>query len=571
MHNDIERSSENDRRWLESQIQLLEHQRFVAFRSCLPSDFWADEQCSQDSQTHSSLVKAETTKTYLEQRVEELSRKLQGDAEKLAVYERRSLGVNGAGATHHVSVEGRSREDQLEAEVADLRAALKVAEVDLAAARNHIQQFKEISQASEEALASLSTTHDEYKSTTESQLAASWVCSIPFAHYLRTYSETLQNNLKNAEQELEQARTSLTESKRSFESAREEWLADKKTLEDTIVDFMASEKNLAEDRLTRESDVHAHEERVRAAEERYSREVIAHAEAIKAIEDLKRRIHDLQVSDRNNRTAAETAQAKLSTSEGSWGQQRQALDREIADLAARCKALTKQNNALHQHLDNVSSQATRIRQAADSTIATPGEGDTADGTEAKLSELRAVINYLRKEKEIVDMQLELGKQENARLKTQIGHVTRDLEDTKATLSDERERAASVAATDAQHAELVEKIQQLNLLRESNATLRADSEAHAKRSRELDIKLKSVLQELDPLRDRARTVQAELDARNEHVTRLEEENRRWQERNSQLLSKVLIALGLVFTTLTSRCSTIAWILLNSSRSRTSSRT
>jgi nucleoprotein TPR len=31
MHNDIERSSENDRRRLESQIQLLEHQRFVAF------------------------------------------------------------------------------------------------------------------------------------------------------------------------------------------------------------------------------------------------------------------------------------------------------------------------------------------------------------------------------------------------------------------------------------------------------------------------------------------------------------------------------------------------------------
>ncbi len=97
--------------------------------------------------------------------------------------------------------------------------------------------------------------------------------------------------------------------------------------------------------------------------------------------------------------------------------------------------MTEQNNVLHQHLDNVSSQATRIRQAADSTVATPGEGDTADGTEAKLSELRAVINYLRKEKEIVDMQLELGKQENARLKTQIGHVTRDLEDTRATLSD----------------------------------------------------------------------------------------------------------------------------------------
>ncbi|KAH9961980.1 hypothetical protein BC827DRAFT_250247 [Russula dissimulans] len=73
--------------------------------------------------------------------------------------------------------EGASPELQLEAKVAYLRASLKVAEVDLAAARNHIQQFKEISQASEEALASLNTTHNGYNSTTEAQLSTSWVWS----------------------------------------------------------------------------------------------------------------------------------------------------------------------------------------------------------------------------------------------------------------------------------------------------------------------------------------------------------------------------------------------------------
>jgi len=72
-----------------------------------------------------------------------------------------------------------------------------------------------------------------------------------------------------------------------------------------------------------------------AAEERYSREAIVHAEAIKAIKDFKRRIYDLQLSDRNNRTAAEAARAKFSTFESSWSQQRQALDREIVDLVAR--------------------------------------------------------------------------------------------------------------------------------------------------------------------------------------------------------------------------------------------
>ncbi|KAH9955068.1 TPR/MLP1/MLP2-like protein-domain-containing protein, partial [Russula dissimulans] len=490
-------------------------------------------------EARTSLIKAETSKTHLEQQVEELSRRLQGDAERLAVYERRSAAVNGT--AHHIGAEGPALERQLEAEVADLRASLKVAEVDLAAARNHIQQFKEISQASEEALASLNATHDQYKSTTEAQLSASWVWS----SRSRAQQEELQSTLKNVEQELEQARTTLAVTKHVFESAREEWQADKKTLEDTIVDMAAAEKDLAEDRSSRESDARAHEERVKAAEERYSREVISHTEAIKVVEDLKRRLHDLQMSERNTGVSAETAQAKLATSESSWSQQRQALDREIADLAARCKALTEQNDVLHKHLDNVSSQAARIRQTA----------------------------YLRKEKEIVDMQLELGKQENGRLKTQIGYLTRDLEDTRATLSDERERAASSAGTDAQHAELVEKIQQLNLLRERNATLRADSEAHAKRWRELDdVRLKALIQELDPLREGARTMQAELDARKEHIGRLEEENRRWQERNNQSLIKVrsficcLLCYLCTYRLMLTYYSTIVSTPLNSNRSR-----
>jgi nucleoprotein TPR len=48
---------------------------------------------------------------------------------------------------------------------------LKVAEVDLATARGHVQQFKDISQANEVALSSLNTTFDEYKAATENQLA----------------------------------------------------------------------------------------------------------------------------------------------------------------------------------------------------------------------------------------------------------------------------------------------------------------------------------------------------------------------------------------------------------------
>lgn len=115
------------------------------------------------------------------------------------MYERRGTGVNGV-ATQHLN-EDMTREQQLEAEVADLRSvpifhsqanvflhvvdrsALKVAQVDLATARSHVQQFQEISQANETALATMNATYDEYKSSTEAELARRTVSTaLPLTH-----------------------------------------------------------------------------------------------------------------------------------------------------------------------------------------------------------------------------------------------------------------------------------------------------------------------------------------------------------------------------------------------------
>lgn len=85
--------------------------------------------------------------------------------------------------------------------------------------------------------------------------------------------------------------------------------------------------------------------------------------------------------------------------------------------------------------------------------------------------------------------------------------------------------------------MLERINQLNILRESNVTLRADCETYSKRSRELDAKLKALSAELEPAKEQARVARAELQARDGQITLLETESKRWQERNAQLLSKV----------------------------------
>jgi nucleoprotein TPR len=70
------------------------------------------------SKARESLVGAETSRKHLQERVDELSRQLQGNEEKLSVYERRSTAV---GAVSQGGDKDLSREQQFEAEVAELR------------------------------------------------------------------------------------------------------------------------------------------------------------------------------------------------------------------------------------------------------------------------------------------------------------------------------------------------------------------------------------------------------------------------------------------------------------------
>lgn len=49
-------------------------------------------------------------------------------------------------------------------------------EVDLVAARSHVEQFKDISQASEAAFEKVNEAYEEYKKTSEAQLSQKEVC-----------------------------------------------------------------------------------------------------------------------------------------------------------------------------------------------------------------------------------------------------------------------------------------------------------------------------------------------------------------------------------------------------------
>ena len=132
-----------------------------------------------------------------------------------------------------------------------------------------MQQFKEISQANESALATLHATHDEYKTSTESHIARLEVHSvlsdlrILLNFLLQSEQNMLQERLRSAQTEIAQLSEKHSELQRNVDSERTAWLSDKKTLEGTIFELSTSEKHSESDRSTWESEARQLEERAK--------------------------------------------------------------------------------------------------------------------------------------------------------------------------------------------------------------------------------------------------------------------------------------------------------------------
>ena len=151
-----------------------------------------------------------------------------------------------------------------------ISSALKVAEVDLATARSHVQQFQDISQANEAALANLNATHDEYKTATEAELERRQVClhsSLGWGTLTKYFDQSeiqaLQEKLRLAEERLNEVTQQNAEIQRTFDSERAAWVSDKKELEATILDMTTSAQHTQTDKSTWEAEIRHQEQRAK--------------------------------------------------------------------------------------------------------------------------------------------------------------------------------------------------------------------------------------------------------------------------------------------------------------------
>lgn len=86
-------------------------------------------------------------------------------------------------------------------------------------------------------------------------------------------------------------------------------------------------------------------------------------------------------------------------------------------------------------------------------------------------ELAQIVAHLRKQQDILSAELDLAQQESARLRNDLSVARRLADAASAQMADQTERARQSVRTEEEHAALMQKVEQLNWLRDSNNKLR----------------------------------------------------------------------------------------------------
>lgn len=468
---------------------------------------------------------AKTTRDQLQIRVDEMKIELRSAEERVAALQPRQTPrgqpqQNGEQATN--GDDELSPEQRLALEVSDLRRDLELARNELEAARQQVEQYRAIAQGAEEELANINETSDQYKEDTDRELAK----KDARASELQQRVDDLLAELTTTNSEISELRGKHDDSDRVLNEQKASFEAELARLRDDA-ERHTEEKTLYQQDLKAQADI------AQQAQQSYEDELLKHAEAAKSLQSVRKEYNELRTDVAGVRAEAEAAKASLEQAEESWSEQREKFERELDEAQKRKRDVDEQNRLLHQQMESFSTELSTLRSGR----ALPaGDEEESSGTPSGDGNMQEVVKYLRREKEIVDVQYELSVQESKRLQQQLEYATSQLEDTRQKLAEERRESANKLATESNTQKLAETINQLNLYRESATTLRNEAHQYREKLEEKSKELERLVNEVEPLKGRVGELEGELEGKEGEIKLLQDDRNHWRERTQNIISK-----------------------------------
>lgn len=150
-------------------------------------------------------------------------------------------------------------------------------------------------------------------------------------------------------------------------------------------------------------------------------------------------------------------------------------------------------------------------------------------------EMWDIVRHHRNRAEIFETECEQLKLEINRLTQQRNHLQKQLAQTREQLNVQRERSSEQALTAAKHRELMEKVERLTMVEDSNRLLRKDLEDANERRQDVEKKYLEATVRLNPLKERVKQMEQQVAVLREEKLNAEKAEQTCQQRVQALLN------------------------------------
>ena len=484
-----------------------------------------DDLVSSLGSVREEMVATKTTRDHLQTRVDELTVELRSAEERVNVLQSRpSISAAPAAPVPEAPEggeqgEGLTREQELGIQVSELKRDLDLAKGELEHAKEQVETYKGISQGTEEHLQSVTETHEQYREETE-RLVEEKDKKI---QDLEKRIEEISSELSTTNNELSKMRDEQGDAGRKLEEQKATYEAEITRIKDE------NERHIASTQF-HQDDLKAQAEIAQHAQQNYENELVKHAEAAKNLQLVRGEANELKLEVVELRTQSDNVKKDLAQKEESWNDLRARYEGELSELQKRREEVLHQNSLLHSQLEQITQQISALQRDRANM---PEEDENAP---PNLEGLQEVIKFLRREKEIVDVQYHLSTQEGKRLRQQLEYTQSQLDETRLKLEQQRRSTADSEHNALNHNKLMETLNELNLFRESSVTLRNQVKQAETSLAEKSGRVDELMQQIQPLETKIRELENVVETKDGEMKLLQQDRDHWQQRTQNILQK-----------------------------------
>uniref|UniRef100_A0A8C8G5F0 Nucleoprotein TPR n=1 Tax=Oncorhynchus tshawytscha TaxID=74940 RepID=A0A8C8G5F0_ONCTS len=271
------------------------------------------------------------------------------------------------------------------------------------------------------------------------------------------------------------------------------------------------------------------------AQNKYERELMLHAADVEALQAVKKQGLQGNQSRKQLEDKAKQTTTQLQEARTNWNQ----LEKKLKDLSKqqkRADELQKQNGLLHQQMESLGAKmaATVQQQQQASRESSLNLSFSEEGKSQE--QILEILRFVRREKEIAETQFEVAEVETLRYKQQVEHQDRELKELQESLNAEREKLQLTAKTMAQHDERMKRMENLNVLVETNKMLKEERERLEQELHQTQAKVRKLEADITPLQDSNSELSEKNGMLQAEKKLLEEDSKRWKARTQQLVSQ-----------------------------------